>query len=188
MSNIPSDFSGDRRRFLQYFVGGGLATVPLGWLRWPSRSWGPSQPTAALDLDNFCLEYRYNSRCEGYLPGTEALDEAGNPYQVDAVLAVAESGDRLSAQGLDDKAYLVIESGPEIAPYGISAVCTHLGCTVNWNPETQSFACPCHGSRFDALGAVIEGPAPRALELITVVVRDNRIGLLEQTPDLDPRG
>ncbi len=45
----------------------------------------------------------------------------------------------------------------------ISAVCTHLGCTVEWKAKVDDFDCPCHGSKFNADGTAIAGPAPRPL-------------------------
>src|SRR6185436_800906 len=41
----------------------------------------------------------------------------------------------------------------------VSAACTHLKCTVKWNPDEKSWDCPCHGSRFTYKGTVINGPA-----------------------------
>ncbi len=46
----------------------------------------------------------------------------------------------------------------------LSPVCTHLGCLVNWNGAEKSWDCPCHGSRFDPRGAVLNGPAVVGLE------------------------
>ncbi|HYO10209.1 MAG TPA: FAD-dependent oxidoreductase [Tepidisphaeraceae bacterium] len=45
-----------------------------------------------------------------------------------------------------------------------TAVCPHLQCIVSWNGLERSWDCPCHGSRFDALGKVVNGPANTNLE------------------------
>lgn len=48
---------------------------------------------------------------------------------------------------------------PEGEVHELSAVCRHLGCIVKWNTLENTWDCPCHGSRYDALGKVIQGPA-----------------------------
>lgn len=45
----------------------------------------------------------------------------------------------------------------------VSAVCTHLGGVLRWNDAERSWDCPLHGSRFDADGSLLEGPAVRDL-------------------------
>ena len=37
--------------------------------------------------------------------------------------------------------------------------CSHMGCKLEWNPEEKSWDCPCHGSRFDAEGKLLDNPS-----------------------------
>ncbi|MDQ0752122.1 glycine/D-amino acid oxidase-like deaminating enzyme/nitrite reductase/ring-hydroxylating ferredoxin subunit [Streptomyces africanus] len=48
--------------------------------------------------------------------------------------------------------------------HSVSARCTHLGCLVAFNSAERAWECPCHGSRFDTDGKVIQGPATKPLE------------------------
>ena len=58
---------------------------------------------------------------------------------------------------------LAVYRDPDGALHGRLAACPHLGCIVHWNPGESTWDCPCHGSRFDAYGHVINGPANRDL-------------------------
>jgi Rieske Fe-S protein len=50
------------------------------------------------------------------------------------------------------------------AMHAVSARCTHLGCLVAWNAAESTWDCPCHGSRFDVDGEILNGPATAPLE------------------------
>jgi len=77
---------------------------------------------------------------------------------------------------------IVREGAKKIAAYRdeqgtlhkFSAVCPHLKCIVRWDDCEKTWDCPCHGSRFDALGRVLNGPAISDLE--EVESSENEIG------------
>jgi cytochrome b6-f complex iron-sulfur subunit len=60
----------------------------------------------------------------------------------------------------------------EILAYSLA--CTHLGCTVEWDEENAGFVCPCHGSKYDAQGLVIQGPAQRPLRKLRVELLEDK--------------
>lgn len=64
---------------------------------------------------------------------------------------------------VEGKRVFIVKKGGQIK--ALSAICSHLGCTVNWVPANDRIECPCHGSNFDKeTGKVLAGPAPRPLD------------------------
>lgn len=56
---------------------------------------------------------------------------------------------------------------PEGAIHLVDTTCTHMGCECKWNQAERSWDCPCHGSRFNYDGHVLEGPATEDLPRLT---------------------
>ncbi|HKP37310.1 MAG TPA: FAD-dependent oxidoreductase [Pyrinomonadaceae bacterium] len=83
---------------------------------------------------------------------------------VDSVDEIAKGEGRVVRSGLSKVASYRDEDG---TLHNISAICTHLGCVVSWNSAEKTWDCPCHGSRFDKLGSVINGPANKDLPPVT---------------------
>lgn len=78
------------------------------------------------------------------------------PPEAAAINEIPENSGAIMNTGLGKTAVYKSKSGKV---YKFSALCTHLKCVVNWNDAEKSWDCPCHGSRFDAKGKVINGPA-----------------------------
>lgn len=62
---------------------------------------------------------------------------------------------------LDKQKVIIIHGDNGI--YAFLAICTHLGCALNFESQARIFKCPCHGSNFNIDGKVIAGPAPKPL-------------------------
>jgi len=59
--------------------------------------------------------------------------------------------------------------------HALSAVCTHLGCTVQYLPDQHEVWCPCHNGKYTVDGANISGPPPRPLQEFDVILKGNDI-------------
>lgn len=68
----------------------------------------------------------------------------------------------------------------------VTAVCTHLGCTIQWDSGKDRFACPCHGSIFSKTGKVISGPAPRPLEWFEITLSKDKQLLVDKAHIVPP--
>jgi len=63
----------------------------------------------------------------------------------------------------------------------ISEICPHMGCILAWQAQDRQFECPCHGSRFDAMGGVVQGPADHTLDYLEVTVLDAAGRVVDRT-------
>jgi cytochrome b6-f complex iron-sulfur subunit len=68
-------------------------------------------------------------------------------------------------------------SGDRFVAY--SALCTHAGCLVRWDPDRGQIICPCHLGVFDIEGNVVSGMPPRPLRKLRVELVGDRLLLAE---------
>lgn len=116
-----------------------------------------------------------------------AKDALGHDISATAYMSSHPAGDRSLVQGLSgDATYLIIKDEGSIQDFALNAICTHLGCVVPWSEANGKFMCPCHGSQYDADGAVVRGPAPLPLALAHVAVNEDKV-LLSPWTELDFR-
>lgn len=90
------------------------------------------------------------------LPMPSVFPELGTKFRI----GPPERFPRNSATVIPGRNILVLHDDRGIRV--LSLVCTHLGCIVSREGEA-GYICPCHGTRFDADGAVVQGPAPSGL-------------------------
>ncbi|MBN1928657.1 MAG: Rieske (2Fe-2S) protein [Chlorobiaceae bacterium] len=57
---------------------------------------------------------------------------------------------------------IVVNSGGSLT--AVSAICTHLGCLVNWVDADKEYFCPCHGAKYTRDGQIVSGPQPLPLK------------------------
>jgi glycine/D-amino acid oxidase-like deaminating enzyme/nitrite reductase/ring-hydroxylating ferredoxin subunit len=141
--------------------------------------WGMTNGTAAALMLADRLLGRENPWASLFNPNRVNARSAVKFVEENAQVGLHFIGDRLTKRGsrpLEDLAPgegdIVQYAGEKVAGHrrddgtlvAVSPLCTHLGCQVNWNSAERSWDCPCHGSRFDPDGNVLQGPAVHRLE------------------------
>ena len=74
-------------------------------------------------------------------------------------------------QRIVDRAVWVLRK-PDDTLAVFTAVCPHLGCTINWKTESKNFGCACHDSHFDLAGRMLSGPSARPMDTLEYKVED----------------
>jgi Rieske Fe-S protein len=90
------------------------------------------------------------------------------PGDIDSVDQIRAGSGAVLRRGVHK---IAVYRDPQGELHEMSARCTHLGCIVKWNDAENSWDCPCHGSRFDAFGQVLGGPAVDALSPVENAAR-----------------
>lgn len=134
---------------------------------------GMTHGTIAGVLITDLIQGRPNPWASLYEPSRITLRAAGEFTRENANVA-AQYADLLTGGDIGSVRELLPDTGAivrkglsKIAVYRdkqgdlhkFNALCPHLGCVIDWNPTEKTWDCPCHGSRFAALGKVINGPA-----------------------------
>jgi glycine/D-amino acid oxidase-like deaminating enzyme/nitrite reductase/ring-hydroxylating ferredoxin subunit len=154
------------------------------WVATGFKKWGLSNGTAAASVLAAELTGGTSAWAALYdatrvVPSREAVQDlvkenvnVGKRFVVDHLRRLTAR----SAELAPGEGRLVDIEGDKVAAYrdeegtlhAVSAVCRHLGCTVEFNDAERSWDCPCHGSRYDIDGKVICGPSTEALTPVSI--------------------
>ena len=140
--------------------------------------WGLTSGTFAASLLADLVTDKPNAMAERFSPHRVSLKSLPTLLRKNAEVAAEMVGDRVtpadatsSEDLLPGHAHVIRDGLGKTGVYrdeagklhGVSMRCTHLGCLVRFNAAERSWDCPCHGSRFDVDGEVLEGPATKPL-------------------------
>jgi len=122
--------------------------------------------------DDVGTQFQYRRKVkEAYMPEAEIEK---NVWLVKATLSVLEKVYQGKDMEFRDATGRAIWTNKKDMPYlAFSGKCPHLGCAFKWRKHKvlgQVFLCPCHLSIYDASGKVLDGPAPRPLDLLPIQV------------------
>lgn len=100
----------------------------------------------------------------------ETASEPSSTIRPDGFIAVGSLAElNENEQIFDHKNEIVVVQNPTNRQLSaLNFKCTHQGCPVGWDKSSQILMCPCHGSKFNAQGEIIQGPAGQPLKTYPV--------------------
>ena len=107
-----------------------------------------------------------------YLIPPRVADLGGDEVVAAKVGDMKPNGSRIFRFGTRPALLLMTAEGEYRA---LSAVCTHLSCTVQYRSDLRQIWCACHNGLYDLAGRNVSGPPPRPLEVFQVHVRGDEI-------------
>lgn len=153
------------------------------------NKWGLAAGSAAAQLICDLIQRRHNEWESLFDAGRVNLPQsAGELMKENANVAMEFVADRLKNISVSDlttlteaKPGIYEVDGTKVGAYQdetgkvhlVSPICTHMGCYVRWNPAEKSWDCPCHGSRFDCDGRVLDGPAVEPLSNTLAQIKES---------------
>jgi Rieske Fe-S protein len=159
------------------FIGLPLAFPVLKFLMKPmyaplDNKWLKIGNIGKVKEENSGTQFEYKRKVkEAYMPEAEIEKNVWLVKATPAVLEKVYQGKDMDFVDTDGKA---IWTNKKDFPYlAFSGKCPHLGCAYKWRKHKilgQVFLCPCHLSIYDASGQVLDGPAPRPLDLLPIQV------------------
>jgi Rieske Fe-S protein len=159
------------------FIGLPLAFPVLKFLMKPmyaplDNKWLKIGNIGKVKEENSGTQFEYKRKIkEAYMPEAEIEKNVWLVKATPAVLEKVYQGKDMEFVDTDGKA---IWTNKKDFPYlAFSGKCPHLGCAYKWRKHKilgQVFLCPCHLSIYDASGQVLDGPAPRPLDLLPIQV------------------
>ncbi len=146
-----------------------------------TKELGPTRRQALLRTGELALLTCLGSAC-GSKPVTTAASCMANPEGMVVPGAENLAVDTAMAVTVDGAPYFIArDAGGFMA---LSAICTHMGCTVGFTAGQATFDCPCHGSEYKIDGTVMFGPAPRALERVLLCRNSSNQLVIDTTQDV----
>jgi nitrite reductase/ring-hydroxylating ferredoxin subunit len=127
--------------------------------------------TLGVVLGGSILSPMFGRREERWLPAARLTDLIEN-RPVPVTLRVArEDG---YSQVIERRTVFLVRTG-DTDVMALDSTCTHLGCRVSWDAESQELKCPCHGGVYDTMGQVKAGPPPGPLVRMQTRVSGNQV-------------